>query len=486
MECGLYEFSLKSLFDDNNCRNIDIASFSNLNDDNSCISFVDRLLKQPSPKQCNTSSSSTKLDSVKLDNNDITSFGLVKKGLRFANINVCHILPKLDEIKILLHERRTVDLLGVCETLLNEQIDDALLNIEGYDFERKDRDGKSGGGLLVYISKFVQYKRRRDFEQGHIETIWLEVVIPNTKSIFLCSAYRPPSAPTSWIEYLSDEITSACSCNNNEIILCGDFNIDYLNDPPRYWTNALEQFEFTQVIDKPTRVTDKSATLIDHIYTNKPENFHEIKVPFIAISDHYPVCVTRKTSCEKSPKRHYSIQYRDFKHFDEQHFLRQLASSDLHQIESVMDPNAALTKFYDIFLKVLNANAKIKTKRVKHHYNSSWINAEINEARIKRDRFHKAKDMINYKVWRNKVTELLRKSKTDYYQSAIKNNQRPGDIWKHMANLAPKSSKSAPNSITYNGETLTDAKNIADKFNEYYVKLCDNLGLIDHDNEKTL
>ncbi|KAK3105551.1 hypothetical protein FSP39_000258 [Pinctada imbricata] len=332
----------------------------------------------------------------------------------------------------------------------------------------------------------MQYKRRRDFEQGHIETIWLEVVIPNNKSIFLCSAYRPPSAPTSWIEYLSDEITSACSCNNNEIILCGDFNIYYLNDPPRYWTNALEQFEFTQVIDKPTRVTDKSATLIDHIYTNKPENFHEIKVSFIAISDHYPVCVTRKTSCEKSPKRHYSIQYRDFKHFDEQHFLRQLASSDLHEIESIIDPNAALTKFYDIFLKVLNANAKIKTKRVKHHYKPSWINAEINEARIKRDRFHKAKDMINYKVWRNKVTGLLRKSKTDYYQSAIKNNQRPGDIWKHMANLAPKSSKSAPNSITYKRETLTDAKNNADKFNEYYVKLCDNLGLIDHDNEKTL
>ena len=35
-------------------------------------------------------------------------------------------------------------------------------------FERKDRYGKSGGGILVYISKSVQYKRRHDLESDHI------------------------------------------------------------------------------------------------------------------------------------------------------------------------------------------------------------------------------------------------------------------------------------------------------------------------------
>ena len=62
------------------------------------------------------------------------------------------MLPKLDEVKNLLHERRTVHILGVCETFLDNKVDDALLQIDDYVFERKDMSGKSGGGILVYIS----------------------------------------------------------------------------------------------------------------------------------------------------------------------------------------------------------------------------------------------------------------------------------------------------------------------------------------------
>ena len=85
--------------------------------------------------------------------------------------------------------------------------------------------------------------------------------------------------------------------------------------------------------------------LIDHIYTNRPENFHEVEVPVLVISDHYPVCVTRKATCTsmKSVKRHYMIQYRDFKHFNEQAFLLDLAHSDLYLVESIEDPTAALS-----------------------------------------------------------------------------------------------------------------------------------------------
>ena len=98
-----------------------------------------------------------------------------------------------------------------------------------------------------------------------------------------------------------------------------------MKGPPRYWQHALEQFDFTQVIVKPTRITDNSCTLIDHIYTNRPENFHEVEVPVLAISDHYPVCVTRRATSLKSVKRHCTNQYRDFKHFNEQAFLLDLA-----------------------------------------------------------------------------------------------------------------------------------------------------------------
>ena len=54
---------------------------------------------------------------------DLSSFGLIKKGLRIGNLNVCHLLPKIDEIRLLLNEHRSVNILGLCETFLNDHID---------------------------------------------------------------------------------------------------------------------------------------------------------------------------------------------------------------------------------------------------------------------------------------------------------------------------------------------------------------------------
>ena len=74
---------------------------------------------------------------------DSSTYVLVKRGIRIANLNICHILNKMDELKILLSDKRSVDILGVCETFLNDDILDALITAGGFNFERKDRNVKS-------------------------------------------------------------------------------------------------------------------------------------------------------------------------------------------------------------------------------------------------------------------------------------------------------------------------------------------------------
>ena len=66
-----------------------------------------------------------------------TTFGLVKKCLRIGHLNVCHLLPKLDELKIILNDRCSVNILGVSETFLTEEIDNNLLDIEGFIWKGK-------------------------------------------------------------------------------------------------------------------------------------------------------------------------------------------------------------------------------------------------------------------------------------------------------------------------------------------------------------
>ena len=66
---------------------------------------------------------------------------------------------------------------------------------------------------------------------------------------------------------------------NLEVILLGDLNCDVSSKNPSAYTKRLlefaENYHLTQLIDKPTRVTRSSSTIIDLVFTSdsKKANF---------------------------------------------------------------------------------------------------------------------------------------------------------------------------------------------------------------------
>ena len=120
------------------------------------------------------------------------------------------------------------------------------------------------------------------------------------------------------------------------------------------------------MITEPTRVTTTSVTLIDHIYTTNPENF-DIKVPCYAISDHYPICCTKKSkSCQNSKTQsHKTISYRNFKHFDDNKCLENLCRQPFDNIGHINDTSKALETWYSLFLEILNKHAPEVPRRIK-------------------------------------------------------------------------------------------------------------------------
>ena len=108
-------------------------------------------------------------------------FRFQRKGLHICNLNIRHVKPKLDDIHLLLYSSNHIDILGLCETFLNQNTEDFILNMQGYHIERKDRyqcnliTPDNGGGVLIYIANHLNYVRRNDLESQNIESIWLEV-----------------------------------------------------------------------------------------------------------------------------------------------------------------------------------------------------------------------------------------------------------------------------------------------------------------------
>ena len=74
-------------------------------------------------------------------------------------------------------------------------------------------------------------------------------------------------------------------------MLMGDLNVDLLKTSSK--TDRLftitESFPLEQLIDKPTRVTESTTTLLDQIYVSCPESILLSKALPVTFSDHYAV-----------------------------------------------------------------------------------------------------------------------------------------------------------------------------------------------------
>ena len=59
--------------------------------------------------------------------NSGTESKFLNRGIHIANLNIRHLKPKLDEIKIMLSSSNGLDVLVTCETFLNTTIPDDVL-----------------------------------------------------------------------------------------------------------------------------------------------------------------------------------------------------------------------------------------------------------------------------------------------------------------------------------------------------------------------
>ena len=70
---------------------------------------------------------------------------------------------------------------------------------------------------------------------------------------------------------------------------------------------------YMPLVTKATRITDHTATLIDHIYTNVPQKITKAGICSADITDHLPVYCTVRNPLPLCQETKY---FHDFSHFD--------------------------------------------------------------------------------------------------------------------------------------------------------------------------
>ena len=174
------------------------------------------------------------------------------------------------------------------------------------------------------------------------------------------------------------------------------------------------------MVDQPTRVTQMTSSLIDHIYTNVEENINHVSVCKLCISDHYAIVCNRKLNFSLGKHCHQTISYRSFKTFDENAFINDLKQVPWETIQTTNCLDEMIEIWNELFLEVINKHALLKCHRVKKKRQPDWITTEILDLMKERNKCKINGNIDRYKFLRNKVSAL----------NHFKTKNLPGPNWR--------------------------------------------------------
>ena len=309
--------------------------------------------------------------------------------------------------------------------------------------------------------------------------MWLEIFLTNSKSFLVGNIYRHPNETISWNEQFENYLEKVLECEK-EVYLLGDFNRDLMQDNIKQsWLEYMETFGLFQFIKVPTRVTDQSATLIDHVYSNTHTNILMTTVPQVGLSDHFPIFISRKTNGSYSLKStHYTISYRSFKNFDENKFINDLQSTPWDVIKIFDDVNDIVETWSTLFCDIVDKHLPLRKHRVKRKQQPKWLTANIIDAFKTRDRFKSVNSEEQYKIWRNKVNKMIKVSKKQQYSEIInENDKNPASVWKLFKELGASKSNIGNSilSLKIDDKTIENPSEIASEFNKFFVSVASKI-----------
>ena len=253
------------------------------------------------------------------------------------------------------------------ETWLDNTITNSQIHIPGYVIERRDRN-RCGGGVLMYIRDDIDYELRTDIASVNnlVESLWVEIKCIDSMPCLISSIYRPPSARVGYYNGILDILDKA-SLEDKDIILSADLNIDYIMDEslssnPAHHIEIL--YGISQIVTKPTRVMDKSSTLIDVILTTMPELHSYTDVYEFALSDHFLVYTCVNSPISKA--KHKTVRNWCYKNFEINDFLHDIEQSSLCERSSIKDGDVdqAWCHWKTEFLRICDKHAPVSVSRV--------------------------------------------------------------------------------------------------------------------------
>ena len=307
--------------------------------------------------------------------------------------------------------------------------------------------------------------------------------------------YRPPDSSVEIFSYF-ESLIGKIDAENVEFYVLGDLNYNLaapqLDHNANLLSSIADVYSLQQLITDPTRCTESSSTLIDLVFTNRPDRIVCSGVSHIGISDHSLIYAYRKLSIDLPSRGHTTVTYRKFKNFNLSNFRRDIAHQNWQIIGNYDNPNDMWEAWKKLFLRCVDKHAPLRNKRV-CPCKSPWITSQLKKRlhardilKLKATRSGNAEDWRKFKKLRNIVNNEIKRAKECHYKHALNEYQGdPRNTWRIVNELmSRKSHKCVISELKLPcGNSIYDSHELSNAFNDHFSSIGPKLANDIHANE---
>jgi hypothetical protein len=193
---------------------------------------------------------------------------------------------------------------------------------------------------------------------------------------------------------------------------------------------------FIPQINRPTRITSTSATIIDNFFSNLPLSKEISNGILLAdLNDHFPI-FTSITKIEHSKPKD-EIKKRKFNTTNKESFKTQLNDIDWTSVTDEQCPQKSYMIFHNHLTKTFEKCFPIQTIKKGYTNRHPWISYGLkmciqkkHTLHIRSLRYSTTKNIKIYKDYKNKLTRILKNAeRTHYMEQFVKYQSNMKKSW---------------------------------------------------------
>ena len=298
--------------------------------------------------------------------------------------------------------------------------------------------------------------------------------------------YRLPSYSLKSFNALLTSRLSILHSEKKQLYIAGDFNVNI--DPlvkndinTQTFKNIFSSNFLFPLIDKPTRVTCHSVTIIDNIFSNASDiaNTSRSGILRLSISDHYAVFCVNTSINVKADKQ--TVTKRNYSQKSISKFTKSLTNQSRISI-NILDVQSAFSWFQRVIDLHFEEHFPKQTFTMTYKTRLPWLTEKLRTQIKEKNAMHTqvilnpSNTLLNseYKRLRNELTSSLRNCELQYYSNKLELNKSDlKKTWDVLRIILGKDTNNSKRTLKLNikGKCVTYSMEIANNFNTFFVSI---------------